>query len=86
MSATREYYHLIFPQKNYYGDYLFFYDDGENNVVGLIHHTLDSEYTPEAYMPYEDVINTVVDDILEATERQNGKICDDSYSIFGQEQ
>ena len=34
-------------------------------------------------MPYEDVINTVVDDILEATERQNGKICDDSYSIFG---
>ena len=51
MSATVEYYHLIFPQKFSYGDYFFFYSVGDNNVVGLIHTTPESEDTPEAVIP-----------------------------------
>ena len=85
MSTTREYYHPVFPQKFSSGDYLLVYDDGDNNVVDLIHPTPYSEDTLEAYMPDGDVIDTMGDDMLEAMGRKNGKICDDTDSRFGKE-
>ena len=42
----------------------FVYAAGDNNVVGFIHPTPDSTDTPEVYMPYDDVVDNVVDDIL----------------------
>ena len=61
---------MIFPQKLSSGDYLFVYDACDNNVVGFIHPTPDSADTPEAYITDEDVVNTTVDDILEAMEQK----------------
>ena len=43
MYATREYYHLIFPQNFSFGHYLFVYAAGDNNVVGLVNATPDNE-------------------------------------------
>ena len=42
------------------------YASGENNVVGLIQTTTDSEYTPEAYITDEDVVSNMGDYMLEA--------------------
>ena len=36
-------------------------------------------------MIYKDVVDTMVDDMLEAMEKKNGNICDDSNSICGEE-
>ena len=36
-------------------------------------------------MPYEDVVDTMGDDMLETMEIKNGKICNDSYSSHGGE-
>ena len=80
MSATGEGNHLIFTQKFSSSDELFVYAAGENNVVGLIQPTPDSAYTPEDYMPDNDVVDTMGDDMLEAMELKNSKICDYSYS------
>ena len=66
----------MFTQNFSYGEYLFFYASGENNVVSLIQSNPDSADTPEAYITDEDVVNTTVDDILEAMEQKNGKIYD----------
>ena len=65
MSATVEYDHLVFTHKFSYGDYIFVYTTGETNYVGLIHPTPDIAETPEAYMRYEDVFDTMGDDIIE---------------------
>ena len=75
MSATREDAHLIFTQNFSSGDYLFVYAYGDNNIVGLITPTPDSEDTLEAYIPDEDVVDTMEVDILEAMELKNGNIC-----------
>ena len=68
------------PQNFSSDDNLFFYTSGDNNVVRLIQPTPDSAYTMESYITDEDVVNTMVDDILEAMELKNGKICDASDS------
>ena len=34
-------------------------------------------------MPYEGVVDNMRDDILDEMEWKNGKICDDSDSIYG---
>ena len=85
MSATTEYDHLIFPQKLSSGNYLCVYSGGHNNVVGLICTYTYNEDTPEDYMKNEDMVDTMVDDIMEEMERKNGKICDNSYSSCGEE-
>ena len=85
MSATGEYDHQIFLQKFSYGDSFFVYDADKDNIVGLIHNTPDSEDKLEAYMTYEDLVDTMGYDILEAMECKNGKICDESDSSFGEE-
>ena len=36
---------------------------------------------PEAYTPYEDVVDTMLDNILDSMECKNCNICDHSYSI-----
>ena len=68
MSATVSDGHQIFSQKFYSGDYLFFYASDENNVVVLIKPTLQSAYTPEADMPYEEVVDTMGYDMLDEME------------------
>ena len=45
----------------------------------------ESEDTPEADMKYEDVVDTIRDDMLDEMEWKNGKICDDSDSSCGEE-
>ena len=76
---------MICPQKFFSGDYLFVYDAGEKNVVGLIYHTPDSEYTTEAYMKNDDVVDTIGYNMMEAMEHKNDNICDDSDYICGEE-
>ena len=61
---------MILPYKLSYGDYFFVYDASDNIFFGLIHPTPDSADTPEAYMIYKDVVDTMVDDMLEAMERK----------------
>ena len=46
----------------------------------MIQPTPESSYTPEADIPYYDVVDTMGDDILEAMEWKNGKICIESNS------
>ena len=75
---------LDFSTKVFFSDYLFLYAYDENNVF-FIHPTTDSSYTPEAEIKYEDVVDNMVDDMLEAMEWKNDKICDDSYSRCGEE-
>ena len=53
---------MIFIQKLSSGVYA----SDENNVVGLIKTTTDSEYKPKAYTTDEDVVNNMGDDMLEA--------------------
>ena len=64
MSSTGEDDKLIFTQNFYSCDYLFVYDAGDNNVVGLIQTIPDSADTSESYMPDEDMVDTMGDDIL----------------------
>ena len=85
MSSNVEDDHIIFPQKFYSGNSLFVYDYGDNNVANLIHTTPYISDILEFYMPNEDVVGTVVDDILESMERKNIKICDDSHYRCGKE-
>ena len=66
--ATGKYDQFIFPHKFSSGDYLSIYDDGDNNIVVLIHPTPDSKDTLEAHMPYEDVFDTMRNDMLEEME------------------
>ena len=65
----------FFTQKFCSGDYFFVYADGDNNVVGLMQPITYSVDTPEAYMSDEDVVDTMIDDIMDATEIKNGNIC-----------
>ena len=85
MFATGKDKHLIFTQKLFSGDYLFVYDSDDNNVVVLIHPTSESEDTPEAEMPDQEVADTMGDDIMQEMELKKGKKCDDYDSICGQE-
>ena len=82
-SSTGEDEQFFFTQMLSSGDYFFVYAAGENNGVGLIQPTPDSVDTPEAYITDEDVVDTIIVDILEAMELKNGLMCDDSYSSFG---
>ena len=85
MFATGEYDHLTFPQKLYSGDYFFVYYSNENNVVSLIYTTLCIVDKLESGMLDEDVVDNMGYYMLEAMERKNCKICDDSDSRFGEE-
>ena len=68
------YYHywIILPIDFLYhfssGDYLFFYAYDDNNVVGLMQPTPQRAYTPEVEILYEYVVDTMVDDLVEAME------------------
>ena len=83
MYAPGEDDHLIFPQKFSSSEYFFVYYYGENNVVGLLQPTPDSADTPETYMTDEDLVYTMGYPFLDAMERKNGKICDESDFICG---
>ena len=85
MYNTGEDDHLVFPQNLSSGDYVFVYAADKNNVVGLIQPTSESEITPEYEIPDEDVVYTIVYDMLEYIELENGNICDDSNYSCGQE-
>ena len=83
--ATREDDHLFFPQKFSSSDYFFVCASGDNSVSGLIQPTPDSSNTTDACFPYEYLVDTLVDDMLDAMEIKNDKICDISDSRFGEE-
>ena len=85
MSTTGEDGKFICSQKLSYDDYLFFYDDDYNNVVDLINTTPESEDTPQAEISDEDLVDTMLDDMLDDMECGNDRICDDDYYICGQE-
>ena len=85
VSATREYDHLILPHKFSSSEYLLFYAADENNDVGLIHPTKESADTLEGDILYEDMIDTMGYDMLEAMQLKNDRICDNYDSIFGEE-
>ena len=74
MSSIEQYKHLVFPQKLFVGDYLFFYASDYNTAVVLIQPTPDISDTPEAEMLDEEVVDTMVDGMMEAMECKNGKI------------
>ena len=59
------------------------YASDDNNVVGLIHPTQEISDTPEVEIPDKYVVDTMVDERLEAMELENGKIYDDSDSSCG---
>ena len=63
----------------------FFYASDDNNVVVLIQPTPESSDTPEADMPYEGVVYTMGDYMLDEMEWKNGKICDESDHSCGEE-
>ena len=65
MSTSGEDDHLIFPQKFSSGDYFFVYAADDNNVVVLIQATLESEDKLEDEILGEDVVYTMLDDILD---------------------
>ena len=85
ISATREDYHLIFSQKLSFSYYSFVYAAGEDNCVGLLWPTPDGADTLEAEIIDEGASDTMVDDILEAMEHENGQIYDESDSGCGEE-
>ena len=49
----------------------------------MIHPNPDIADIPEAYIPDEDVVDAMGDDMLEAMELKNVKICDYSYFFCG---
>ena len=51
----------------------------------MIHPTPENADTPEAEMPYEEVVDSMGDDMLDEMEWKNGKICDESDSSCGEE-
>ena len=65
MPTTREYAQLVFPYNFSSVDYLFLYTDDEKNVFVSIQPITESAYKPEADIPDENVVDTMVDDILE---------------------
>ena len=77
--------HFILPQKFSSVYYFFVYYYGENNVFGLIQPTPYSADKLEVDISDEDLVDNMGDYMLEATERKNGKICDDSDSICVEE-
>ena len=85
MYSTRKDDHLVFKHKLSSGDYLFVYDAGKNNVVGLIHPIPDIEDKLEDYTQDKDVIDTTGYNMKKAMERKNGNICYDYDYRFGKE-
>ena len=59
---------LDFSQKFYSGDYLSVYVSDDNNVVILIQTTPEIADTPEAEIPYGEVVDTMGDDMLDEME------------------
>ena len=68
MSTAVEDDHLIFMKKLYSDDYLFVYVSDDNNVVVLIQTTPEIADTPYADITYQEVVDTMEDDIMEAME------------------
>ena len=77
ISATGEYYHLIFPQKLSSCDYSSFYASGDN-CFGLIQPTPYSAGKLESKIPDEYVVDNMVDYMMESMERKNCQIHYDS--------
>ena len=50
-----------------------------------MHPTPESADNPEADMSYWEVVDTMVDNMLDEMEWKNGKICNESDSICGEE-
>ena len=71
---------IDFSQKLFSGDYFSVYAYDENNVVVFIHPATESIDTLDDGMPYEEAVDTIVDDIIEAMEWKTFKICDESDS------
>ena len=59
---------MVYPQKVFSGDYFFVCASGDNNVFVLMNPIPYIADVPEAEMPYEEVVDTMGDDILEAIE------------------
>ena len=59
---------MIFPHKFSSGDYSSVYYSDEENIVGLLHLTTESDYIPEAEIIYGELVDTIEYDIMEATE------------------
>ena len=57
------------------GDYFCVFASGKNNVVVLINPATESLDKPEYEIKDEDVVDTMGDYMLEATEQENGNIC-----------
>ena len=64
------------------GDIEYVYAAEDNNGVVLIQTTPESIYTLESGISYDDLVDTMGDDMLEAMERGNGQICNDSDSSY----
>ena len=56
---------IDFSHRLYSGDYLFVYDSDDNNVVVLVQPTPYSVDTQEDEMPYEEVVDTMRDDMMD---------------------
>ena len=50
-----------------------------------MHPTLDGADKPGACIPYEEVVDTMGDDMLDEIKWKNVKIYDDSDSIYGED-
>ena len=59
---------LDFSQKLFSGDYLFVFTSNENTDVVLIQPNPESSYTQEPDMPYDEEVDTMVDDMLDEIE------------------
>ena len=59
---------LDFSHIFYFGDYLFVYASDNTNVVVLIHPTPESADTQKDKIPYEEVVDAIVNDILNEME------------------
>ena len=59
---------MIFSQKFFSGDYLFFYASDENDVVVIIKLTLESADKMEDEVPDDEVVGTMGYDMLETME------------------
>ena len=59
---------MIFTKKLFYGDYLFVYTSDDNNVVVLIQLTPYVADTPEDEMTDEEVVDTMVYDMMDSME------------------
>ena len=65
MFAIGEYDQFVFTQKFSSIDYFFVYNNCDNNAVHLIHPTPDIADTLEDFIPDENFLHNMVDDMME---------------------